>query len=248
MRTRQSRCTGRVPPQKTEGTGNRKTEPPTERSGCKNACPVAKGIPTPAHRTHTQWVAGLGHTQEGRTFGRGRVYDPRHPSGRHQAPYTERPGANPTARMPARKSVRCGVGGGSPRPQTPAPSEKGQRAPAACPKDGSGRGENVRCPRPLTDARGAPQRSLWCRLAARKASSRAYAVGLVRGPEARNPRAHGKGAVGPGRLLQGRAVGGGRVPNPRPPSKGHGAPLSGRPRAAPAARRAASRELMLWDR
>ena len=72
--------------------------------------------------------------------------DSGHPSLRHEAPP---PGAvvPPSHRAtPAHQSVRCGVGGGSPRPQPPAPKENGQPAPAECSKGGLlGEGE---CPTP----------------------------------------------------------------------------------------------------
>ena len=45
------------------------------------------------------------------------------------------PPATPTARKPALKSARCRAGAGPPAP-LPAPGKHGQRAPAACSKDG----------------------------------------------------------------------------------------------------------------
>ena len=76
--------------------------------------------------------------------------------------------------------------------------------------------------------------------------ARACAVGSVTGAHARHPRAHGERATGPGHLPQRRTVQRGRVPNPGHPSHRHEVHPSGRPFAAPLARKASSQERALW--
>ena len=49
-------------------------------------CGVGDGSPTPPPRSHTQWVAGLGRTPQGRAVGRGRTPDPARPTRRQEAP------------------------------------------------------------------------------------------------------------------------------------------------------------------
>ena len=62
-------------------------------------------------------------------------------------------------------------------------------------------------------------------------------MGLLTGPQARPARANGKRAAGPGRTSQGQAAEGGRMPDPGHPTQRHEVPLSGRPWAAPTARK-----------
>ena len=72
-------------------------------------------------RTHSQWVVGPGRTPE-RTRDRGWE------SARPLTPQTQARGAppgHPHAAPTARKSARCGVGDGSPRPHPPAPTASG---------------------------------------------------------------------------------------------------------------------------
>ena len=77
--------------------------------------------PTPAHRTNGQWEVGPGRTPEG-TGGRGWE------SARPRKPHTQARGAppgHPHAAPTARKSARCRVGDGSPRPHPPHPQPVG---------------------------------------------------------------------------------------------------------------------------
>ena len=94
--------------------------------------------------THSQWVVGPGRTPE-RTRGRGWE------SARPRTPHTQARGATPGhlhAAPAARKSARCGVGDGSPRPHPPhrQPVGSGPR-PQARTDERSGLGE-----RPSPDA------------------------------------------------------------------------------------------------
>ena len=76
-------------------------------------------------RAHGKRAAGPHHLHQGRTVGGGRVPNPRHPAARHEASL---PGALvplPQRAKTARKSVRCGVGHGSPRPNPPRPLKTG---------------------------------------------------------------------------------------------------------------------------
>ena len=87
---------------------------------------VVDGSPRPQPpRTHSEWVVGPGSPPRGRAVGGGRAPDPGRPRFRQETP-------PPGARIPpaqraktARKSARCGVGDGSPRPHAPAPTAIG---------------------------------------------------------------------------------------------------------------------------
>ena len=89
----------------------------------------AVGLVTGPHtrtpRTHSQWVVGPGRTPE-RTSGRGWE------SARPWTPHTQARGAPPGTLMPppqrakpGRRSARCGVGDGSPRPHPRHPQPVG---------------------------------------------------------------------------------------------------------------------------
>ena len=106
----------------------------------------------------------------------------------------------PQRAQPARKSARCGVGDGSPRPHPPhrQPVGSGPR-PHARKDKWSGLGE-----RPSPDARHPgrrrPPRAPSCRPhSAQGKLAIARTVGLVTGPHARTPRIHSQWVVGPGR-------------------------------------------------
>ena len=117
--------------------------PPPQRARAR-----AVGLVTGPHarspRSHSQWVVGPGRTPE-RTRGRGWE------SARPQTPHTQARGAppgHPHAAPTARKSARCGVGDGSPRPHPPHPQPVGS-GPRPHPRtdERSGVGE-----RPFPDA------------------------------------------------------------------------------------------------
>ena len=77
---------------------------------------------------------------------------PRDTSQRHEAPAPRKRLPATFTRTPRRKSVRCGAGDGPARPNTPAPKEYGQQAPAArCNDERSGEGE---CPTADSPHRG----------------------------------------------------------------------------------------------
>ena len=193
-------------------------------------------------RTHSQWVVGSGRTPE-RTSGRGWE------SARPRTPHTEAEGAPPGTLMPpaqrakpARKSARCGVGDGSPRPHPPhtEPVGSGPR-PHARKDEWSGVGER---PTPDTPHPGKrrPPRAPSCRPhSAQRQLARARAVGLVTGPHARTPRTHREWVVSPGptpERTRGRGWESARPPTPH--TQARGAP-PGHPRAAPTARRQLAR-------
>ena len=106
----------------------------------------------------------------------------------------------PQRTEPDRKSARCGVGDGSPRPQPPHPQPVGSGPRLHARTDErSGVGE-----RPSPDAphpgKRRPLRAPSCRSnSAQIQLVRARAVGLVTGPHARIPRTHSHWVVGPGR-------------------------------------------------
>ena len=155
--------------------------------------------------------------------------NPRHPSWRHEMSHSPAPLLpDPTRATPARKSVHCGVGVGTPRPHTPrlkgVQSGGGECATPDTPHESTS-------PPPLAPSCG-PRR-------AQPKLAAACAVGLVTGPKARIPRAQGKGAAGSGRTPQGRAVGEG-VCNAGHPSQRYKGPPHRRPPAAPTAHNAIS--------
>ena len=93
----------------------------------------------------------------------------------------------------ARRSVRCGVGAGSPRPHPSASKENRQQA--ACPKDARSGRESTQPWTPLTEAGGAPPapRAL---VASPQRATPAFA--LVIGPHARAPLRQRRTDSGPG--------------------------------------------------
>ena len=132
--------------------------PPPQRARAR-----AVGFVTGPHartpRTHSQWVVGPGRTPE-RTRGRGWE------SARRWTPHNQARGAppgHPHAAPTARKSARCGVGEGSPRPHPPHPQPVGSGSPPHARTDKrSGVGE-----RPSPDAphpgKRRPPRASSCR-------------------------------------------------------------------------------------
>ena len=109
----------------------------------------------------------------------------------------------PQRARPARKSARCRVGDGSPRPHPPHPQPVGS-GPGRTPERTSGPGwESARPRTPHTQARGAPPGRPLAAPTARKASSQECALwGLVTGPHTRTPRTQSQWVVGPGRTPQ----------------------------------------------
>ena len=192
-------------------------------------------------RTPSQWVLGPGRTPE-QTSGRGWE------SARTRTPHTRAGGAPPGTLMPpperakpARKSPRCGVGGGSPSPHPPHPQPVGSGLwPHARKDEWSGLGERPTPDAPHPDWRR-PPRAPSCRpQSAQSQLAKARAVGLVAGPHARTPRTHSQWVVGPGRKPQRTSVRGWESARPRAPrTQARGAPPE-RPRAAPTARQASA--------
>ena len=211
---------------------------------------LVTGPHTRTPRTHSQWVVGPGRTPE-RTSGRG--WESTQP----RMPHTQAGGAPPGTLMlprqrakPARKSARCGVGDGSPRPHPPHPQPVGSGPRLHARTDErSGVGE-----RPSPDAphpgKRRPPRAPSCRShRAQNQHARARAVGLVTGPQARTPRNHSQWVVGPGRKperTRGRGWESARPRTPHTQARGAFVPPSGRPRAASTADKACSQERALW--
>ena len=178
--------------------------PPPQRAkpARKSArCVVGDGSPRP-HPPHPQPV-GSGpepHAGQDEWSGVGERQNPdaQHPGNRGPPPGTLMP--PPHRAKPARKSARCGVGDGSPRPHPPRPQPVGSGPRPHVQKDEwSGVGE-----RPTPDAphqgKRRPPRAPSCRPhSAQSQLARARAVGSVTGPNARTPRTHSQWVVGPGR-------------------------------------------------
>ena len=171
-------------------------------------------------------------------------------SARPRTPHTQArsaPPGHPQAAPKARKSARCGVGDGSPRPHPPAPTASGYWAPAARPEGGqSGVGE-----RPTPDAphpgRRRPPRAPSCRPhSAQSQLARARAVGLVTGPHASTPPQPQPVGSGPRQPPQRAGSRGWESARPQTPHSQAGGAPPGRPRAAPTARKGSSQERAQW--
>ena len=159
--TREAHSTHRTPEQ--EKVPN-KSDPPTGRSGRKDARPVGRAGP-PARTPHPLPMGSGPRPPAPRTGGRGKE------SARPDTPLTQARGAprrapycRPGQRTePARKSARCGVGDGSPSPQPPhlRITSSGPEPPA--PRTGGLGRESARPRTALTQARGMPPRAPSCR-------------------------------------------------------------------------------------
>ena len=102
-------------------------------------------------------------------------------------------------RKPARKSLRCGVGDGSPHPHHLQPQPVGSRLRRHAPKDRlSGMGERPTPDAPHPDKRGPPRLPSCRPHSAQRQLAKARAAGLVTGFHARTPRTHSQWVVGPG--------------------------------------------------
>ena len=153
----------------------------------------------------------------------------------------------PQRTKPARKSARCRVGDGSPRPHPPHPQPVGSGPrPHARRDEWSGVGE-----RPTPDAphpvKRRPPRAPSCRPHNTQSQlARARAVGLVTGPHARSPRTHSQWVVGPGRTPERTSGRGWESARPRGPHTQARGAHPGHPHAAPTTRKASSQESALW--
>ena len=132
----------------------------------------------------------------------------------------------PQRAKPARKSARCGVGDGFPRPHPPHPQPVGSGPHPHAQKD-----EWLRVgERPTPDAahpgKRRPPRAPSCRPhSAQSQLARARAVGSVTGPHARPPRTGSQWVVGPGHTPERTSGRGWESPRPRTPhTKARGAP------------------------
>ena len=128
--------------------------------------------------THSQWVVGSGRTPQGRVVRRQRAPNPGRPTAKQEAP-SHPPGAlvpPPKRAKSARKSARCGVGDGSPRPHPPHPQPVRSGPRQHAPGTGGRAWESAQPRTPHTQARDAPPPG--CPRAAptaRKASSQGQA-------------------------------------------------------------------------
>ena len=159
------------------------------------------GLETGPHartpRTYRQWVVGPGRTPE-RTRGR------RSGSARPRTPHTQARGAppgHPHAAPTARKSARCGVGEGSPRPHAPHQQPVGSGAhthnrahstwpasPGSPPRGRAARGGGAPDPRCSSQRRTAPPPGDALTPPPRRATP--PRKGARRGAAARSPRLH----------------------------------------------------------
>ena len=171
--------------------------------------------------------------------------DALHPNKRCPPPGTLKP---PQQRAkPARKSARCGVVDGSPRPHPPHPQTVGSGPWSHARKEEwSGVGE-----RPTPDARNPgkrrPAQAPSCRPhSAQSQLARARAVRLVTSHNAHTPRTHSQWVVGPGRTPERRSGRGWESTGPLTPHNQAGGGPPGQPHTAPTARKASSQERALW--
>ena len=148
-------------------------------------------------------------------------------SARPRTPHTQARGPPPGTLMPppqrakpARKSARCAVGDGSPRPHSPCTHSQWVVGPGSPPEGqavevGSAPDSGRPTPRQEAPSPGHTQAAP----RARKASSQERALwGWCRVPTPAPPRTHSQWVVGPGSPSRGRAVGGGRAPDPGRPT------------------------------
>ena len=183
----------------------------------------AVGLVTGPHahirHTHSQWALGSGRPPQ-RTgaggWGSARPTTP-HSQARGAPPPPGALDPPPQRAKPARKSARCGVGDGSPRPHPPHPQEVGSGPWPHAPVDRrSGMGERPTPDAPHTGKRHPPPGAL----VPPPQHVRARAVGLVTGPHVCTPHIHSQWVVGPGPRPNGRAVGDGRALSPGRPTHG----------------------------
>ena len=173
-------------------------------------------------------------------------------SGERPTPDAPHPGKRRPPRAPSCRphnaqsqlaGARCGVGDGSPRPQTPHPKPV-VSGPRRMPQRTGGRGwESARPWTPHTQARGPPRWASSCRPHnAQSHLATAHAVGLVKGLQACTPRTHSQWLVSPGRTPQRTGCRGRESARPRtprqeaPPPPGTFMPL---PQPAKSARKSA---------
>ena len=179
---------------------------------------------------HSQWLAGPGHTPQGRAVGRGRAPNSGRPTASQEAlPPWGAPVPPPKRAEPARKSTGSGLGDKTPRPQPPHQQPVGSGPLAARPKDGrSGLGERPTPDAPHRGKRPPPPRVPSFRPhSAQNQLARAGAVGLVTGHHTHTPRTHSQWVAGPGRTAKGRAVERGKAPSPGRPTPRQKAPQPG---------------------
>ena len=142
-----------------------------------------------------------GHPPQGRAVGGRRLPSPGSSRrGRRRPPP---PGSLLPPRQhttPAQKSVRCGVGCGPPHPHPPHQAKTGSRPRSPAPRTGGRKRNSAQPVTPLAEARGPPLPVPSYRLrSADRQLPRAYAMGLVVGPNACSPKDQRKRAGTPAR-------------------------------------------------
>ena len=181
---------------------------------------LVTGLQAQPPRTHSQWVAGPGRTPQEWAVGRERARKPGRLTCRQEEPSLGALVPPQQRAKPARKSARCGVGDGSPRPHPPHPQPVGSGPRPHASRPGSRARKSAHPRTPTIPANGAPPPpgALVPPHSAQSQLARALAVRLMTGPHAHSPRTHSKCVAGFGRTPQGQAVGRGRVPNPGRPT------------------------------
>ena len=161
-------------------------------------------------RTHSQWVVGPGRTPE-RTSGQGwesARFWTAHTQARGAPP--GHPHAAPQRAKPARKSARCGVGDGSPRPHAPHPQPVGSGPrPHARKDEWSGVGERPSPDAPHPGRRRPPPGALMPPPQRAKQARKSARGGVGEGSPRPHPP-HGEGAA------SGQVGGNGTGPPPPP--------------------------------
>ena len=166
-------------------------------------------------------------------------------SARPRTPHTHAKGAppgHPHAAPTARKSGRCGVGDGSPRPHPPRTQSQWVVGPSSPPRGWAVGGGRVPDPGRPTPRQDAPPPGI---LMPPPQHATARAVGSVTGPHARTPPHPEPVGSGPRQPAQRAGSRGWESARPRTPHTQAGGAPPGRPRAAPTARKASSQERAL---
>ena len=210
-------------PQRPAGAANPGSVHNTQQTAARGKMPRTAGPPRPHTAPTASGPRPHAPKDEQSEWESARPLDAPHTGKRHPPPGALVP--PPQRAKPARKSARCGVGDGSPRPPPPHLQPVGSGPRPHAPKDErSGVGQ-----RPTPDAphagRRRPPLAPSCRShSAQSQLARARAGGLVTGPHARTACTHSQWVVGPGSTSQRTSGRGGRAPDPRRPTPRQEAP------------------------
>ena len=187
-------------PQRPAGAANPGSAHNTQQTAAQEKVPRTAGPPRPHTARTASGKRALAARLERRELGPGTVRVFGRPTPRQEGPPADALAPPPRRAKPARKSARCGVGDGSPRPQPPHPQPVGSGPlPHAQMDERSGVGERPTPDAPHPSKRHPPGAPSCCPHSAQSQLVRACAVVLVTGPHARTPRTHIQWVVGPGR-------------------------------------------------